>query len=154
MRTMKTASCITLLSIGMVIALSSFTTSSGSTMKANPKPVAETSTTAKEVDVQAFMASLGLPMQVDAQQLEQQYPGVSLAFQNGNGVEIKFANPTAQEYRLDIYDMNGNILVSYVDIYGDTVEVDSRFVGTYGSYLYKLTGEGNTYAGKFSAQLP
>jgi hypothetical protein len=77
-----------------------------------------------------------------------------LAAVANSGVEIKFANPTAQEYRVDIYNMDGNILVTYVDIYGDTVKVDPRFVAAFGSYIYKLSGEGNTYAGKFSAQLP
>jgi hypothetical protein len=116
------------------------------------KPAKETTST--DIDVHAYLAALGMTTQVDEAKLAAQYPGVSLAVVGNSGVEIKFANPTAQEYRLDIYDLDGNILVTYVDIYGDTVQVDQRFVAAFGSYIYKLSGEGNTYAGKFSAQLP
>ncbi len=154
---MKSLSIITLLSLGLIVALSSFTSNTGSPVNAN-KPKVEsangTATSTLDIDVNAFMASLGLATQVDEKELEAQYPSVSVAFNTGSNVEIKFANPTAQEYRLDIYDIDGNILVTYVDIYGDTVKIDERFVGAFGSYLYKLSGEGNTYAGKFSAQLP
>lgn len=154
---MKSLSIVTLMSIGLIVALSSFTSNTGSPVNANkPKVEASTVTTPStlDIDVNAFMASLGLATQVDEKQLEAQYPSVSVAVNTGSNVEIKFANPTAQEYRLDIYDIDGNILVTYVDIYGDTVKIDERFVGAFGSYLYKLSGEGNTYAGKFSAQLP
>ncbi len=150
---MKSLSFITVLSLGIVIALSSFTNKSGSTPKVDAKPAPVLSSNSLDVDVNAFMALMGITTQVDEQELEAKYPGVSVAVQTGNNVEIKFANPTAQEYRLDIYDLDGNILVTYVDIYGDTVKVDNRFVGAIGSYIYKLTGQGNTYAGKFTAQL-
>lgn len=150
---MKSISFITVLSIATIISLSSFT--GGSTTMAAPSPAkAPVANAQQEIDVNAYMASLGMTTTVDETELEEQYPGVSVAFMTGNNVEIKFANPTAQQYRLDIYDAEGNIVVSYVDIFGDTVQIDNRFVGGYGSYLYKLSGEGNTYAGKFSAQLP
>lgn len=151
---MKTTSFIILMSITLVLALSSFTSNGGSPMPSKA-PVAVAVNAANEIDVQAYVASLGLTTSVDEKALAAQYPIVDVAFVGGNnGVEIKFANPTAQNYRLDIYDAQGNILVTYVDIYSETVKVDSRFVAGTGKYLYKLTGEGNTYAGKFSAQLP
>ncbi len=149
---MKTTSFITLMSLCLVIGLSSFKSNSGSPIKIS-KPAAETVSKGVDIDVNAFMASLGMSTMVDEKQLLEQYPGVTVAMHSNTGVEIKFANPTAQQYRLDIYDLDGNILVTYVDIYGDTVKVDQRFVAAFGSYLYKLTGEGNTYAGKFSAEL-
>jgi hypothetical protein len=154
---MKSLSIVTFLSIALIISLSSFTSNTGRPANANkPKVEAANVTTPAtlDIDVNAFMASLGFATQVDEKQLEAQYPSVSVAVNTGSNVEIKFADPTAQEYRLDIYDINGNILVTYIDIYGDTVKIDERFVGAFGSYLYKLSGEGNTYAGKFSAQLP
>lgn len=152
---MKSFSYITLCSLVLIIALSSFTNKSGSSPAPMPdaKPVPVLTSKTLDIDVNAFLESLGLSTQVNEQELEAKYPSVSVAVKSDKGVEIKFANPTAQQYRLDVYDLDGNILVTYVDIYGDTVKIDNRFVGAIGSYLYKLTGEGNTYAGKFSAQL-
>lgn len=151
---MKTTSFITLMSLGLIVALSSFRSNSGTSPVPTPsKPKVEAST-AKDVDVNALLSSWGIRTQVNEQELQAQYPGVSVAPVQGSGVEIKFANPAARQYRLDIYDLEGNVLVTYIDIFGDTVKVDNRFVAGNGSYLYKLSGEGNTYAGKFSAQLP
>lgn len=151
---MKSLSIITLFALGLVIALSSFTSNTGSPVNGTmPKIEAAPTSTSMDIDVNAFLTSLGLTTEVDEKQLEAEYPSVSVAVNTGSNVEIKFANPTAQGYRLDVYDIDGNILVTYVDIYGDTVKIDQRFVGAIGSYLYKLSGEGNTYAGKFSAQL-
>lgn len=150
---MKSLSFIALFSAALVFTLSSFTNKSGTAPKIDAKPSPVVTPKSLDIDVSAFMASIGITTQVDEQELEAKYPSVSVAVQTGNDVEIKFANPTAQEYRLDIYDLDGNILVTYVDIYGDTVKIDNRYVGAIGSYIYKLTGQGNTYAGKFTAQL-
>jgi hypothetical protein len=150
---MKSSTFITVLSLGLVISLSSFTNGGGNPLAANPTPKAPVANAQLEIDVNAYMATLGLTTTVDDKELEAEYPSVSVEFLNGNNVEIKFANPTAQQYRLDIYDAEGNIVVTYVDIFGDTVNIENRFVGSTGNYLYKLSGEGNTYAGKFSAQL-
>ncbi len=150
---MKTTFFTTVMSLALFISLSSFTPISGSPLLPTSKVNIEPATTSLEIDVNQYMAALGLTTSVDEKALETQYPSVAVEFLGGDGVEIKFANPTAQYYRLDIYDLDGNVLVSYEDIYGDTVKVDNRFVAATGSYIYKLVGEGNTYAGKFSAQI-
>jgi hypothetical protein len=67
---------------------------------------------------------------------------------SSGAVNIDFYNPNAQSYTLQVYTMNGmlviadeNITTTHVTIAGNTLAA--------GPYLYVLQGEGKSYMGKF-----
>lgn len=86
---------------------------------------------------------------VNDYELEERYPSVKLYPNPSSGeVHIDFYNPNAQSYILQVYTMNGmlviadeNITTTHVTIAGNTLAA--------GPYIYMLQGEGKTYMGKF-----
>jgi hypothetical protein len=111
-------------------------------------------TTGVDADVNAILTAMGITTVVDEAALEAKYPSIKVtqvAFSNGMDVQLSFANPTAQNYNLDIYDYEGNPVASFNNIIDSKQNVPATFFNR-GSYTYKLTGEGNVYAGKFFYQ--
>lgn len=109
------------------------------------QPVA---TNIKDQNVIAYLAKMGISVKLDAEAFNAAHPGVDLKVESGSKVAMAFPNEAAGKYQLDIYDNNGNPVVTFTDIHSDEVSVDSGFFEE-GSYIYKLSGDGVLYAGKF-----
>lgn len=106
------------------------------------------STNIKDQNVLAYLNKMGITVKIDKEAFDQQFPGVDLKVESGSRVAMAFPNETAGKYQLDIYDNDGNPVVTFTDIHSDEVSVDSGFFNE-GSYIYKISGEGVLYAGKF-----
>lgn len=111
----------------------------------------DVSSNPKDLDVQMILNGLGIATKVDQAALENQYPSVNLNINAVKGISLGFNNPLAQPYNLDVFDSEGNLVASMNNIISPEVSVPANLFSQ-GSYVYKLTGEGNTYAGKFFYQ--
>lgn len=104
----------------------------------------------KDKNVDAILDEMGIETSVDEKALNEKYPGVEIAFSpNGRKLSLQFHNPEANNFRLDIFDIEGFIVASYINIYGEVVYVESGILKS-GEYTYKLEGQGNTYCGKIA----
>lgn len=103
----------------------------------------------KDIDVEAYCSKNGIPLTVDEQEIVERYGNVQLDINFGDKVNFQFTNNSEAYYVLDIYDMNGNPVLTISHINNNNISVDAGFFAS-GEYIYKLSGEGNTFAGKFS----
>lgn len=107
-------------------------------------------TNAKDVDVMAFLDKAGIKVRVDEEALVEKYGLVDLEVAD-KSINMSFPNPKEDNYTLDIYDLQGNPIISLIDIYDDEVSVETMYLQST-EYLYKLRGNGNLYAGKFRVE--
>jgi hypothetical protein len=86
---------------------------------------------------------------VDEQLLEEKFPSVKI-FPNpaSQTVNVKFNNPNRKSYRIDVYDVEGQMVYMQTGITSDEF-VFYRGNISKGIYTYRLSGEGNSYCGKF-----
>ncbi|MDX2000976.1 MAG: hypothetical protein SFW35_00960 [Chitinophagales bacterium] len=128
-----------MMGFGMFFSLCSFT-SGGESTNEN-----------KDADVSAILKEMGISTSVDEAALEAKYPSVKVTVNSGSNIMLAFNNPTAQYYNLEVFDSEGSMVASYSNIMDAKVAVASTSFER-GAYTYKLTGEGNTFAGKFFYQ--
>lgn len=103
----------------------------------------------KDQDVDAYLKSLGIPTRVDETQLDVKYQGTKLVTDPLNGnTTIRFYNPAANSYRLDVYDVSKGLVASFVNVSSDNVMIDKEMFDS-GAYIYKLSGESSIYCGTF-----
>ena len=106
------------------------------------------STNIKDQNVISYLTKMGITVKMDEEAFNEAFPGVDLKVEPGSKVAMVFPNENAGKYQLDIYDNDGNPVVTFTDIHTQEVSVDSGFFKT-GAYIYKLSGDGVLYAGKF-----
>jgi len=100
-------------------------------------------------DVDAYLKSLGIQTKVDETQLDEKYHGTKLMTDPLNGsTTIRFYNPQANNYRLDIYDVTKGLVASFVNVSSENVVIEKEMFST-GSYIYKLSGDSSLYCGTF-----
>lgn len=114
-----------------------------------PNAESPTLSNPKDINVLDYLKTIGVPVKVNVHELTKKYGEVDLEVDQDKQVVLSFPNPASQNFQLDIYDMNGNPVVTYMDIFDAKVSVDSAFLDN-GEYIYKLAGDGNLYAGKFA----
>jgi len=103
----------------------------------------------KDQDVDDYLKRLGIRTRVDETQLEEKYHGTKLVTDPlGGNTTIRFYNPLANNYRLDIYDVSQGLVASFVNVNSDNIEISKTLFDS-GSYIYKLAGESNIYCGTF-----
>ena len=68
-----------------------------------------------------------------------------------NKVFIEFSNKNNDTYTLELYNMAGQLMRMEPSITGTKIVIDRNDMSS-GIYTYKLTGGGNTFAGKFVFQ--
>lgn len=134
------------------ISMSSFKYDNSTKIILKPGMATQPGTT-KDKDVVAYMKEMGLKFMIDDAAFNEMFPGVDLNIDTKKQVNLEFPNATASKYQLDIFDKYGSPVVTLVDIFSDEVAVDSEFFEE-GTYIYKLTGAGNLYAGKFEYEAP
>jgi hypothetical protein len=102
----------------------------------------------RDVDVAAMLQDMGIATSVDEQALETKFPSVKI-FPNPaiQSITMQFYNPNHKPFRLEVYDLKGvmvymrqNITTSEIILFRGNLDK--------GTYLYKLTGNGNIYSGK------
>jgi len=103
----------------------------------------------KDQDVDAYLKELGIETNVDEAQLGLKYPGTQLVTDPvGGNTTLRFYNPRANNFRLDIYDVSKGLVASFVNISTDNVIINKTMFES-GAYIYKLSGESNIYCGTF-----
>ena len=103
----------------------------------------------KDYDVNAYLKSLGIQTSVNEDLLEERYHGATLVNDPvGENTTIRFYNPKANNYRLDIYDVSNGLVASFVNFNSDNVTINKTMFDA-GSYIFKLSGESNIYCGTF-----
>ena len=136
----------------MAITGIAFITACSFTLRpSNSENKTEVSSNAKDLDVSMILNTMGISTKVDEAELNAKYPAVKMNTAADKGINLGFSNPMAQPYQLDVFDTEGNLVASVNNIISPSVTL-SASIFTQGSYIYKLTGEGNTYAGKFFYQ--
>lgn len=103
----------------------------------------------KDVDVASYCSLMGVTLSVDEDALDAQVGNVYLKMKPRT-LRLKFPNPDNKNYSLVIYDIHGQPIISILDISKDKVEVNRIFLKSGQEYIYKIKGNGNTYAGKFT----
>lgn len=92
-------------------------------------------------DIQIYLDNLNLEEKYNYQKL---YPMPEESY-----LVIQFHNPEATPWQCDIFDMNGNVIRTYVDIYSDFISIDKTNLNMEGKYIYLLQdGQGTYLAGK------
>ena len=100
-------------------------------------------------DIDAYLNNLGIETSVNEEELNQKYQGTELLTDPVNGnTTIKFYNPAATSYKLEIYDVSKGLVASFVNISAEKVVIDKELFAS-GAYIYKLEGEENLYCGTF-----
>lgn len=103
----------------------------------------------KDQDVSSMLEELGIQTKVNEQLLAQNNPGVIISNNDEDDkLRLEFYNPNEKNYTLNIYGPDGQLVVSYINIYSPYTIIDKAYFDS-DIYTYKLTGEGNTYAGRF-----
>lgn len=103
----------------------------------------------KDHDVEAYLKSIGVETTVDEACLGEKYGGTELLTDPLSGnTTIRFYNPEAKSYRLDIYDATKGLVASFVNISSDKVVIDKAMFDS-GAYIYKLSGSASLYCGTF-----
>lgn len=143
----KSAYLVLAVGLFVIISMSSFKYDDTPKVILKPGMASLPGNTTKDKDVVAYLKEMGVRFMLDDSSFNELFPGVDLELANEQ-VNLEFPNATASEYQLDIYDKFGNPVVSLIDIFSDEVSVDGGFFEE-GTYIYKLTGAGNLYAGKF-----
>ncbi len=86
---------------------------------------------------------------VNDYELEERYPSVKLYPNPSSGeVHIDFHNPNRQVYTIQVYTMNGMLVIAEEGIEADNITIMGNTLAA-GPYIYMLQGEGKTYMGKF-----
>lgn len=147
---MKHFIIIVLTALTAYLLLSSFT-SGGNSPKLLLPSKAEVSTNGKDVDVTAYLSNLGITTKVDEAALIERYGNVELTQTVGDRLTWSFPNAEGKGFTLEVYNDYGDRVVTLMDIYNNEVSLDAGFFGTE-TYIYKLSGNGNTYAGKFNVK--
>ncbi|CAN5433932.1 hypothetical protein BH09BAC1_BH09BAC1_10830 [soil metagenome] len=81
--------------------------------------------------------------------LEERYPSVKLYPNPTSGeVHIEFFNPNRQNYTMQVFTMNGQLVVMEEGIANSKVTISGNTLAP-GPYIYMLQGEGKMYMGKF-----
>jgi len=82
-------------------------------------------------------------------ELEERYPSVKLYPNPSSGeVHIEFYNPNRQNYALQVYTMNGMLVIADEEIQSEKVTIRGNTLAP-GPYIYMLQGDGKMYMGKF-----
>ena len=141
------------LAVAAYLFFSSFRNEAGHEVILHSKDIAPnaespTLSNPKDINVLDYLKTIGVNVKVNVHELTRKYGEVDLEVDEARKVVLNFPNPEASNFQLDIYDMNGNPVITYLDIYDAQVAVDSNFLDN-GTYIYKLAGNGNLYAGKF-----
>jgi hypothetical protein len=131
-----------------LVGLGFFSMCSFTVKNADENTATEVSSNPKDLDVQMILNGLGVATKVDQAALEAKYPSANLNINKAQGIKLAFNNPMAQPYNLDVFDSEGVLVASMNNIIAPEVSLPANMFNQ-GSYVYKLTGEGNTYAGKF-----
>lgn len=103
----------------------------------------------KDVDVAAMLDEMGIPTEVDEKALEEKYPGVNIKMGEQELI-FTFEGQGEQPYTLLIFDNFGNHLISYLNIEDGHVQVEREVLRDNTNFTYRLTGNGDTYAGRFT----
>ena len=130
-----------------LVGISFFTVCSFTVNKDSKNNVSEVNSNPKDLDVQMILKGLGIATSAD----ETKYASVKVDAAAAKGFNLGFNNPTAKPYSLVVFDTDGNMIASVDNIEEPSVSLPPSMFNK-GSYIYKLTGEGNTYAGKFFYQ--
>lgn len=102
----------------------------------------------KDVDVMKMAREMGIEPIVDESKYVS-HPGVKVKISdNESDIKINFFNLNFKRYKLSIYDVNGLAIGHYEDFEDMKASIDTRHFDS-GLFLYKISGEGNTFAGKF-----
>lgn len=92
-------------------------------------------------DIQKYLENLNLEEKYNYQKL---YPMPDESY-----LVIQFHNPDAHAWQCDLFDVDGNIVRTYVDIYSDFISIDKTDLDTEGKFTYLLQdGLGTYLAGK------
>lgn len=147
---MKHFIIIVLTALAAYLLLSSFS-SGGNSPKLLLPSKTEVSTNGKDVDVTAYLNNLGVATVVDEAALTERYGNIELTQVKGDKLTWSFPNKDGKGFTLEVYNNYGDRVVTLMDIYNNEVSLDAGFFGT-DTYIYKLSGNGNTYAGKFNVK--
>ncbi|MEX2590823.1 MAG: hypothetical protein WD334_11515 [Chitinophagales bacterium] len=102
----------------------------------------------KDVDVMEMAKDLGIRTEVDETQYSS-HPGIKVKItDNESDIKVNFFNLNFKRYKLSIYDVNGLAIGHYEDFEDARASIDTRLLDA-GVFLYKVSGEGNIFAGKF-----
>lgn len=140
MKNFKRYFTLTFSALFFAAMFSAFTTSDTASTKSDSND--------KDVDVMKMAKDLGIETEVD----ETKYvghPGVKVKISdNESDIKVNFFNLNFKRYKLSIYDVNGLVIGQYEDFEDARASIDTRFMEA-GTFLYKVAGEGNIFAGKF-----
>lgn len=147
---MKHCITIVLTALAAYLLLSSFYSGGNAPKLLLPTKV-EVNTHGKDVDAMAYLSNMGIAVTVDEAALTERYGNVELTQVPGDKLTWSFPNGAGKGFTLEVYNNFGDRVVTLMDIYNNEVSLDAGFFGS-DTYIYKLSGNGNTYAGKFSVK--
>lgn len=103
----------------------------------------------KDVDVMEMARERGIRTEVDESFYNAGHPGVKVKISDSESdIKINFFNLNFKKYKLYIYDVNGLVIGQYENFEDARASIDTRYLDD-GTFLYKISGEGNIFAGKF-----
>ncbi len=92
-------------------------------------------------DIEVYLKNLNLEEKYNYQKL--------LPMPEEDYLVIQFHNPDANPWQCDIFDMNGNVIRTYIDVFSDFISIDKTELDPELKYTYLLQDGSGTYlAGK------
>lgn len=139
MRQLKRYLFLSLSVLGLAGMFSAFTVSESSKDKKHEK----------DVDVMELAREKGIRTEIDESFYNTGHPGVKVKISDSESdIKINFFNLNFKKYKLNIYDVNGLVIGQYEGFDGAEASIDTKYLDG-GTFLYKISGEGNIFAGKF-----